>query len=63
MSTMLFPSVAELADERRDLLASLRITEDELRERASRELLTGGERQVLRRLDQIAFLLGAPEGE
>ena len=63
MTTLLFPSVAELDDERRDLLDSLRITEHELRERAARELVTTGERQALRRLDQIAFLLGEPENE
>lgn len=63
MTTLLFPSVAELDEERRDLLASLRISERELRERAARDLVTTGERQALRRLDQIAFLLGEPEAE
>lgn len=61
MTVMLHPTVDDLTAERADLLASLRLSEDELRSRADRELLTGGEWRVLRRLDQIAFLLGESE--
>lgn len=58
MTVMLHPTVDELTTERSELLASLRLSEDELRSRADRELLTSGEWHALRRLDQIAFLLG-----
>jgi hypothetical protein len=58
MSPVLTPTVKSLEDERTELLAALRLTEDELRERAADFLLTPTEARALRRLDEIDFLLG-----
>lgn len=62
MAAVLTPSVTELEDERNRLLASQAASEDELRRRAEAYMVTPEEARVLRRLDQIAYLLGEDEG-
>lgn len=61
MTVVLEPSVADLEDERVRLLEGSRFSEDELRDRASAYRLTFDESRLLRRLDEIAFLLGEDE--
>jgi hypothetical protein len=51
----------DLIRRRRELLASLRMSQEELRNRAEREIATADERAALAGLEEIAFLLG--EGE
>lgn len=57
-TTVLKPSVEDLNREREGLLARVRMAEAELRDRAEEFLLTPEEARVLRRLDEIGFLLG-----
>lgn len=57
-TAVLKPTLADLNSERDRLLDSLPFSEDELRERGSDFLLTPLEARILRRLDEIAFLLG-----
>lgn len=57
-TSVLRPTIDELQDERARLLRDAPFTEDELRERAADFLLTPAEARILRRLDEIAFLLG-----
>lgn len=61
MTTMLTPSAEDLTRERRELLSTARLSEHELRERSAHYLVTPEEAQILRRLDQIAYLLGESE--
>ena len=58
MTTVLTPTVDDLRRERESLVDSLRLAEDELRTRAEDFLLSAEETRVLRRLDQIDYLLG-----
>lgn len=48
----------ELGRSRSELLKSLHLTEDELRNRVDSETATREERTALDRLEEIAFLLG-----
>lgn len=57
MTVVLEPSVNDLERERERLLADSRFSEDELRERAESYRLTFDESRLLRRLEEIAFLL------
>jgi hypothetical protein len=58
---VLEPTVKELTTERDQLAASVPGGEDALRARAVDYRLTSNEARVLRRLDQIDFLLGDDE--
>ncbi|MEP9381121.1 hypothetical protein [Nocardioides sp. KR10-350] len=58
MTVVLEPTVEDLDRERAELLDEIRFTEAELRDRAASYRLTTDEARVLRRLDEIAYLLG-----
>ncbi|MDC5696443.1 hypothetical protein OO014_04175 [Intrasporangium calvum] len=58
MATLLTPTVPELESERARLLAETPRGEEDLRARAEDFLLTHEEARLLRRLDEIDFLLG-----
>lgn len=57
-TAVLKPTVDDLQGERDRLIADLAFSEMELRERAQDFLVTPAESRVLRRLDEIDFLLG-----
>lgn len=61
VNVVLKPSVRDLETERRSLLDESRLTEDELRERAESYRVTPDEVRLLRRLDEIDYLLGEDE--
>lgn len=56
--TVIELSLEELVRRREEILEDLRMTEDELRDRAVHETATAEERSLLARLDEISFLLG-----
>ena len=58
MDALLTPTVADLEGERREILDGLVLDEADLRSRAEAYLITPDEARALRRLDQIAYLLG-----
>lgn len=58
MTVVLEPSVDDLVRERDELVGALRSDEQELRARAAEYRLTVDEARVLRRLDEIDYLLG-----
>lgn len=51
------PTGEELRKQRRDLVAQLRIDEDEMRKRLESYQLTPSELETLRRIDDIDYLL------
>lgn len=51
-------TAAELEKNRRELLASVHMTADQLRERGRNQTLSPEERQVLREIENIDYLLG-----
>lgn len=57
MSAVIHPTVESLEAERTALVAEARFTERELQERAERHLLTPPEARILRRLEEIRWLL------
>jgi hypothetical protein len=58
MTVVLEPTVHDLEAERERLLAGSPFTESELRERAAYYSLTPNESRLLRRLEEIGYLLG-----
>lgn len=60
--TVIELSCDELIRRRDEILSDLRMSEDELRDRALRETATTEERSMLARLDEISFLLGEDDG-
>ncbi|GAA3620329.1 hypothetical protein GCM10022199_26000 [Marihabitans asiaticum] len=58
MTVVLEPTILELEAEREHLLAGSPFSEVELRERAAAYSLTPSESRLLRRLDEIRYLLG-----
>lgn len=58
MTLVLEPTVDELTREREELASNIPGGEDFLRERAVDYRITPDEARILRRLDQIDFLLG-----
>lgn len=61
MTVVLEPTVDALMRERAELVAEIRSDERDLRERASDYRLTVDESRILRRLDEIDYLLGDDE--
>jgi hypothetical protein len=61
MTVVLEPTVDDLVRERAELVAEIRSGESELRERAADYRLTVEESRILRRLDEIDYLLGEDE--
>jgi hypothetical protein len=59
LTTVLRPTVKQLRDRRAKLLDGIRLSEDELRERAERHELTTEEYYALESLDEIDYLLGS----
>jgi hypothetical protein len=59
MSTVLKPTVKQLRDRRAKLLDSIRLSEEDLRERARRHELTSEEYYALETLEEIDYLLGS----
>lgn len=61
MTVVLEPTVDDLVRERAELVAEIRSDESDLRERAADYRLTVDESRILRRLDEIDYLLGEDE--
>jgi len=61
MTVVLEPTVGDLVCERAALVAEIRSDESDLRERAADYRLTVDESRILRRLDEIDYLLGEDE--
>jgi hypothetical protein len=59
MTTVLRPTVKQLRDRRAKLLDGVRLSEEELRERAERHELTTEEYYALESLEEIDYLLGS----
>jgi hypothetical protein len=59
MTTVLKPTVKQLRDRRAKLLDSIRLSEEDLRERARRHELTSEEYYALETLEEIDYLLGS----
>lgn len=57
-ATVIRETPEQLIARRRKLLASCRLPEQELRERAELEALTAAEADVLEQIEEIDFLLG-----
>jgi hypothetical protein len=61
MTVVLEPTVDDLVRERTELVAGIRSDERDLRERAADYRVTVDESRILRRLDEIDYLLGEDE--
>jgi hypothetical protein len=59
MTPVLKPTVKQLRDRRAKLLDSIRLSEEDLRERARRHELTSEEYYALETLEEIDYLLGS----
>jgi hypothetical protein len=59
VTTVLRPTVKQLRDRRAKVLDSIRLSEEDLRERATRHELTTDEYYALESLEEIDYLLGS----
>jgi hypothetical protein len=59
MTAVLKPTVKQLRDRRAKLLDSIRLSEEDLRERGRRHELTSEEYYALETLEEIDYLLGS----